>query len=106
MGVQVGHLYRKRTVRRLDGTIRDMTDETNGGTIIANGMIVNQEVFDEIQRKEEDKRTAATIAVQTSAPEHIAEQRVLPPNKIQELEKKQEETDKKLDLILELLQKK
>jgi hypothetical protein len=33
-GINIGHLHRKRTVRRMSGEIIDLTDEANGGAII------------------------------------------------------------------------
>lgn len=106
MGVQVGHLYRKKTVRNLDGSIREMLDETDGGYIIRGGRVVNQEKLDELAKKEQDRMTAATEATQVEMPPEIAEQRVHSPTKMQELEKKVAEQDTKLDAILELLKKK
>ena len=45
-GVKEGHLYRKRTVRRMNGEIIDMVDEADGGVIIAKGRVVNQDKID------------------------------------------------------------
>ena len=42
MSVNIGHLYKKRTVRRLSGNIIDMVDESNGGVNISRGNVVNQ----------------------------------------------------------------
>ena len=103
MSVQVGTLYRKRTVRRLDGSIRDLIDEANGGVIIANGQVVNEEAVIQLNAKEDDRRSAATEATQIDIAPEIAEQRVVAPTKMQELEKKVAEQDTKLDAILELL---
>lgn len=55
----MGHLFRKRTVRKLDGSIIDMVDETGPGVIISKGQVVNKEHIDELKRIEEDKAKAA-----------------------------------------------
>lgn len=104
--VTVGHLYKKRTIRNLDGSIRLLQDDTMGGNIIVDGRVVNQEAIDILAEKEKDRQMAATEATAVSAPQAVVEERVLAPTKMQELEKKVEDQDKKLDLILGLLQKK
>jgi hypothetical protein len=106
MSVNIGTLYRKRTVRRLDGSVRDMIDEANGGVIIANGRVVNEQAVMEINAKEADRKNSATEATQVHIAPEVAEQRVVAPSKMQELEKKVAEQDTKLDAILELLKKK
>lgn len=103
MSIQIGHLYRKRTVRNLKGQIIDMLDETDGGVIISKGRVINQEKIDEIAKKELDRKTAATEATQVHIAPEVAEQRVVAPSKMQELEKKVAEQDEKLDAILGLL---
>ena len=107
MTIQVGHLYRKRTVRNLKGQIIDMVDETDGGVIISKGNVVNQAKMDEIKRKEDDKKVAARAQAEgVSVPQHIVEERASSPSKFQELEKRINDQDSKLDVILELLKKK
>ena len=105
--VQVGQLFRKRTVRNLSGQIIDMLDETDGsGVIISKGRVMNEEKVIELNKKEEDRKLASVAMTQeVQAPQAIAEQRTIAPTKMQELEKKVEEQDKKLDMILELLKK-
>lgn len=104
MTVNIGHLHRKRMVRNLKGQIIDWTDETDGGDIIRKGRVVNQEKIDEEARKEEDRRTAAqAITAQVSSPH--AEERTVAPTKMQELEKKVEGMESKLDAILAALKK-
>lgn len=103
-GINVGHLYRKRTVRNLRGEIVDLRDDTNGGVIISKGQIVNQGVINEMAAKEHDRQTAAqALTVQVESPH--AEERVVAPSKMQELEKKVEGMESKLDAILNALKK-
>jgi hypothetical protein len=104
-GVTVGHLFRKRTVRNLRGQIIDMSDESDGGVIISKGRVVNQEKIDEIAKKELDRKTAATEATQVHVHEQVAEQRTVAPTKMQELEKRIDSQDAKLDAILAALKK-
>lgn len=105
MSIQIGHLYRKRTVRNLKGDIIDMRDDTDGGVIIAKGRVVNQEKIDEMARKEQDRKTAATEATQVHVAPEVAEQRSAAPSKFQELEKRINDQDAKLDAILAAIKK-
>lgn len=104
--INIGHLYKKRTVRSLSGNIIDMVDESNGGVIISRGNVVNQERIDELARLEKDRQTAAQAASQPAeVPQELSEQRVAPPTKLQEMEKRIEAQDAKLDAILAALKK-
>ena len=105
MTINIGHLYRKRTVRDLKGNIKHMSDEASGGDIIRNYKVVNQEAWDEIVKREEDKKKAATAAVQVQAPQAVVEERQGNPGKIQELENRLNKQDEKLDAILAALKK-
>ncbi len=96
-------LHRKRTVRNLRGDIIDMTDDY-GRPIIAKGNIVNQQAVDEIVLKEQDKQSAAQAQTIIVDSPH-AEERVAAPTKMQELEKKVEGMESKLDAILNALKK-
>lgn len=104
MSVKVGQLFRKRTVRKLDGSIFDLVDETDGGVIISKGRIVNQAKIDELAKKEEDRKIAGKAQAQqitsTTAPD-----RTVNPSKMDELEKKVDGMETKLDAILKALQK-
>lgn len=90
-----------------------MVDQTGPGVIIDKYRVVNQEAIDEMAKKEEDRRTAATAeAQQVAVAPEVAEVRVQAPTKLQDMEKKLQETDtklaevdSKLDLILKALQK-
>ena len=89
MTVQVGHLFRKRTVRNLSGQVIDMLDETDGsGVIISKGRVINEQKVIEINKKEEDRKLAATAFTQEiQAPQGIVEERTIAPSKMQEMEK-------------------
>lgn len=84
-----------------------MIDETDGsGVIIRKGQVINQAKVDELARIEEDKRKAATaFTAEVSAPPAVAEQRVVQPSKLEELEKRINGQDAKLDAILAALKK-
>lgn len=107
-GVNVGHLYKKRTIRRLDGSIKLMEDEANGGVLIRNGQVVNQERVNEIAKMEEDKRNSATAFVNPiQAPINAPlEERNVQPTKIEKLEKEVDEMKDNIKTILSLLQEK
>jgi len=126
MGVQVGQLFRKRTVRNLDGSIRELSDEANGGVIISNGRVVNQERINEMARIEQDKANAGqasahqvespnvaqrtgekpvdTIVPHTPPPVTPPTPEVVPEPK-PDLEKRVDDMDTKLDAILKALNK-
>ncbi len=110
-GVNVGNLYRKRTVRRMSGEIIDMSDEADGGIIISKGVVVNQEKINELAAIERDKQTALAAPTAQVASTN-AEDRVLTPSeatakntKVEELEKRMDNQDAKLDAILAALKK-
>lgn len=118
MTINVGHLYKKRTVRRLSGEIIDLVDEANGGYIIRRGQIVNQERYDELKKIEEDKIKAAQAIihqkVDDNAPDRTvtAQEAIKNNSKMEELEQNQsaintkvDALDTKLDAILKALNK-
>jgi len=92
-------------MRDLSGNIREWRDEANGGWIIQNYQIVNQERYNEELKKQEDKAKAATAQSQAVVSAVPVEQRNAPPGKVEELEKRINDQDKKLDKILDLLKK-
>lgn len=105
-GINVGNLYRKRTVRKLSGEIIDLTDETNGGAIISKGRVVNQERLDELAKIEADKKEAAlAVTKQVTNTQAPLADRTAAPSKIETLEKRINDQDKKLDAILAALKK-
>jgi hypothetical protein len=103
--VEIGHLFKKRIIRNLDGSIRLLQDDTMGGTIIRDGQVVNQEAIDIMAEKEKDRATAATEATQVVVPQAVIEERQVAPTKMQEMENRIEAQDDKLDAILALLKK-
>lgn len=111
MSIQIGNLYRKRTVRRMNGEIIDMTDEANGGALISKGRVVNQERINEIAAIEEDKQKAAQAltaqVVNPNAEDRTmkADEVIAKNNKLEELESRIEAQDTKLDAILAALKK-
>lgn len=108
MTINIGHLFRKRTVRNLGGGIIDMLDEANGGVLIRKGQVVNQERINELAKIEEDKRKAATAFAQPAeAPNPAAvEERNVAPSKMEALETKVNDMEGNIKTILDLLQKK
>ena len=106
MATQVGTLFKKSILRDMSGRIREMRDDTHGGWIIKNYQVVNQQRWDELVKIEEDKKKAAQAQAHAVAPkQEIIEQRATTPSKLQELETRINEQDKKLDTIISLLKK-
>jgi dihydroorotate dehydrogenase len=90
MSVIVGQLHKKKIVRNMSGEIVDLLDETDGGWIIKNKQVVNQEKYDELVRKEEDRKEAAkAITKQVSNPN--APDRNIVPGKQDEMQKEIDE---------------
>ena len=106
MATQVGTLFKKSILRDMSGRIREMRDDAHGGWIIKNYQVVNQQRWDELVKIEEDKKKAAQAQAHAVAPkQEIIEQRATTPSKLQELETRINEQDKKLDTIISLLKK-
>ena len=109
MATQVGHLFKKRTVKRLDGSIIDLVDEANGGYIIRSGRVVDEVRYAEVLQKEEDRRKAALAMTEAiSVPKEVVAQRTQNPVQVQrmdDLENKIKAQDEKLDAILKALAK-
>lgn len=104
MNVIIGQLYRKRTVKRMNGQIIDWTDEANGGDIIRKGQVVNQSRVDLEIKIQADKELAGHAEeLQVSTPN--APDRTVNPTKMEDLEKKVDGMESKLDLILKALNK-
>lgn len=95
----------KRIVRNTAGDIIDWLDETKGGWIIRKGVVVNQAVIDEMAKVEEDRKIAAKALAQQVTHEN-APDRTVAPSKMDELEKRIDSQDAKLDAILAALSKK
>jgi len=112
MSIQVAdHLMRKSTMRDINGNIINLIDEANGGYIIRNRQVVNQERWDEMLKIEQDKREAAlavTKAIESpNAPlrNGTAQEAQKQISKVNELEERLNKQDEKLDAILKALQK-
>lgn len=104
MSTQVGNLYRKSILRDLNGNVRNWLDETDGGWIIKDYQVVNQEKYNEHLKKEEDRKLAARAQAEgVAVPQAVAENRAVPPSKLEEFEKRLNNQDEKLDKILEAL---
>lgn len=98
-------MAKKSIVRDLQGNIINLLDEDGGGWIIRNRQVVNQERYDEMLRKEADKKLAAQAILNQKVDEQ-APDRTVPPSKVDALEKKVEGMETKLDAILQALSKK
>lgn len=97
-------------MRDMNGNIINLLDETNGGYIIKNRQVVNQERWNEILKMEQDKREAALASTKAvSSPNaHLRNGTPTPtqPDKVTELETRLNKQDEKLDAIINLLNKK
>lgn len=90
-------------MRDLQGNIINWIDETDGGWIIRNRQVVNQDKIDLEAAKEKDRQEAAKA--QTMPVENHVPDRVEQPSKIVELETKVNDIGTKLDAILKALNK-
>lgn len=118
-------MAKKAVTRNMNGQIINLIDETNGGWIIRNGTVINEDVYNDLLQKEKDKKEAAKAVLnQISAPKDVeamrAGQAPLPKvdieqvkldaikpasNKLDELESKVNSMENKLDAILNALKK-
>jgi uncharacterized protein YceH (UPF0502 family) len=100
-------MARKSVVKDLNGNIITMLDETDGGYIVRNRNIVNQEKWAEYLKKEEDKKIAAQAILHQKVDDHAPDRTVSPAQnaKVEALEKKVEDMDSKLDAILKAISK-
>lgn len=100
MATKVGKLYKNKIVRDLKGNIIDWVDEAHGGAIVLKGQIVNKDKWEELLQKEQDRKEAAKAhnqpRVDPSAPDRSS-----PPSKVEELEKRMDGMEGKLDAILD-----
>lgn len=100
MSTTVGKLYKNKLVRDLNGNIIDWFDEANGGWIVMKRQVVNKEKWEEFLKKQKDKEQASKAStMQKVDPE--APDRTTPPGKLDELEKRMDGFEGKLDAILE-----
>lgn len=116
-------MSKKSTVRNTAGQIVSMLDESNGGWIIRGGRVVNPDAYNEMLRKEADRKEAAkAIANPVEAPKEVQDMRAgiaplpkvnielaksesVPTDRVGNLEKKVEGMEGKLDQILNALKK-
>ena len=102
--IKVGRLAKNRLVKDLGGNIIDWYDEANGGWIVQKRQIVNMDKWNEHLQKEKDRQEAAkAVTMQKVDPK--APDRSVNPSKIDELEKRIDGVDSKLDAILSALKK-
>ena len=110
MGVIIGTLHKKSILRDTSGNIISWLDETDGGWIIKNRQIVNQAKYDSYVKKEHDKQIAAKAASeQAISPNSEVRNGVSHETKenpkLEELEKKVNGMDDKLNAILKAIKK-
>lgn len=100
-------MARKSVVKDLSGNIITMLDETDGGYIVRNRNIVNQEKWQEYLKKEEDKKIAAQAILHQKVDANAPDRTINPTQnaKVEALEKKVEDMDSKLDAILKAISK-
>jgi len=101
-----GHLSKKSIVKDMSGNIINLFDEAGGGWIIRNRSVVNVELYNKYVEVEKDKREAAKAASSpASAPSASPEQRSVAPSKLEEMDKRIDGLDSKLDAILKAINK-
>lgn len=109
-------MAQKKLVKDFNGNIIDLKDEADGGWIIRNRQVVNQEKYNEMVQKQKDKQEAAKAAALAVSNPQAPNRNVTPKNsedvadKIASIEKKVEAVTKdvadKFDSILKILNNK
>lgn len=89
---QVGKLFKKTIVRDMNGGIRDMRDEANGGWIVRGGQVVNQEKWNEYAKVQKDKQEALKAASEPKIREDYPEQNPAVASQLEQRVDKMEET--------------
>jgi len=104
---QVGKLHKKTIVRGLDGGIRDMRDEANGGWIVRGGSVVNQERWNDYLKALKDKEDSAKAFAEPKIRQDYPETKdgIAESSRVDKLEEKVEALDSKLDAILKAVSK-
>lgn len=116
MGVNISdHLYRKSSIKDMSGNIITLLDEADGGYIVKNRQIVNQDKWDSLVKKEKDRIEAAkaqAMQVENSnaylrnQTQVVQEgQAIIKDTQVEELEKKVNSMESKLDAILQAINK-
>lgn len=109
MSVNVaGHLAKNKIVKDMQGNIIDLYDESQGGWIVQKRAIVNQEAWQRLVQREKDKIEAAKAVTMAKIRDDYPETKEgtnSSTGKVDELEKKVNAMDDKLEQILKALQK-
>lgn len=109
MSVNVaGHLAKNKIVKDMHGNIIDLYDESQGGWIVQKRAIVNQEAWQRLVQREQDKIEAAKAVTMAKIRDDYPETKEgtnSSTGKVDELEKKVNAMDDKLEQILKALQK-
>jgi uncharacterized protein YceH (UPF0502 family) len=107
-----GHMVRKSITKDTSGNIINLIDEKDGGWIIRNRRVVNEEKWNDLLQKEQDKREAALAATKAVAASSEAQAARNAPagavpqsDKVAALEERLNKQDEKLDAILAALKK-
>lgn len=100
--------FKKRTVRDSAGNIIDLLDEANGGYIIKNRQVVNQERYQEMMKVEQDRKEAAMAQALARTDESLPNRNVDPvsTNLKKEFDVFKKEVDDKFNAILEAIKNK
>lgn len=108
MSTVVGRLAKNKIVKDMQGGIIDWFDETKGGWIVQKRQIVNMEAWEAHLQREKDKQEAASAVGKAKIREDYPETREgtnINNAKVDELDKKVNAMDDKLNAILEALKK-
>lgn len=102
---QVGKLFKKTIVRGMDGGIRDMRDEANGGWIVRGGQVINQEKWQEYLKVQKDKEESAKAAAEPKIRQDYPETKESNPAVASKLEERVDKMEEKLAAILKAVSK-
>jgi len=111
-------MAKRRIVKDLQGNIVDLYQEGDGGWIVRGREVVNQDKWNELQQKEQDKIKAAQASAMAKVDENAPDRTVglieaienvkkasVQEEKVAKLEEKVGDIDNKLDAILKALSK-
>lgn len=102
---QVGKLFKKTIVRGMDGGIRDMRDEANGGWIVRGGQVINHEKWQEYLKIQKDKEDAAKAVAEPKIRQDYPETRENNPVVSSKLEERVDKMEETLAAILKAVSK-
>lgn len=100
--VPTSRMRRNKIIRRLDGSFVEFIKD--GKTLVKRGDIVDQEGYQEFLQEQKDRMEAAK-APTMERKDANAPDRTVNPQRLEELEAKLKDQDKKLDAILAALKK-